>query len=175
VDLNTVNLPRVRVDSPATPASFQVPLTYRLYDVNASTCSIVVEYSMDGGGTWHPATAGPGGESTTGLTSAVTGVGHVFVWDALADLGYGTHSAVRIRITPSDPATGSSHATGDFSVVNPHGDFDLDGDWDLADFAAFQACFGQSVAGGCEGADFTGDDQVTLTDYELFIAGFTGP
>jgi len=175
VDLNTVNRPRVRLDTPGDPASFQVPLTYRLYDIDGSTCSIVAEYSMDGGGVWHPATAGAGGDGTTSLTSAVTGVAHVFVWDALPDLGYGTHAPVRIRITPSDAAVGGSHATGGFSVINPHGDFDFDGDWDLADFAAFQACFGQSVAGGCEGADFTGDDQVTLADYEVFVAGYTGP
>ncbi len=56
------------------------------------------------------------------------------------------------------------------------GDFDADGDVDLADFAAFQACFGRAFAPECLPADLIGlDRQIDLADYVEFAAGLTGP
>ncbi len=58
-------------------------------------------------------------------------------------------------------------------------DFDLDGDVDLADFSAFQACFNgpnQAAAAGCTGnADFDDDNDVDLSDFATFTSCFNGP
>ena len=124
------------------------------------------------------ATMGPGGDGTASLTSAVTGRSHTFVWDSVADIGYGPPSNVRVRITPFDSAAGSHDVTGDFEVHNPRGDFDGDGDFDLVDFARFQWCFsgsGGGVSPGCDAADFEPDGDVDLDDYHLFESALTGP
>lgn len=60
------------------------------------------------------------------------------------------------------------------------GDFDGDGDVDLADFAAFGQCFGGSglpPAPGCPAgvdADLDGDGDVDLSDFAIFAQNFTG-
>jgi len=57
------------------------------------------------------------------------------------------------------------------------GDFDEDGDVDLADFRDFQGCFG---AGGspdlfCRTADMDADGDVDGSDYTAFEASLDGP
>jgi hypothetical protein len=55
------------------------------------------------------------------------------------------------------------------------GDGDLDGDFDLRDFANLQNCFG-AAAGACLLAfDFDDNNQVGLLDYGTFESMFTGP
>ncbi|MBN1491141.1 MAG: SUMF1/EgtB/PvdO family nonheme iron enzyme [Phycisphaerae bacterium] len=58
-------------------------------------------------------------------------------------------------------------------------DFDDDDDVDLADFAAFAACFNgpnRPPAAACEGdADLDGDGDVDLADFAIFAACFNGP
>jgi hypothetical protein len=60
------------------------------------------------------------------------------------------------------------------------GDFDGDGDVDLADFAAFAQCFGGAnlpPAGSCPpgvDADFDDDGDVDLADFATFAQNFTG-
>ncbi len=58
-------------------------------------------------------------------------------------------------------------------------DFDQDGDVDLEDFAAFQACFNgpnAPPAVGCSvPADLDGDGDVDLVDFSRFQACFNGP
>ncbi|MCK4659857.1 MAG: VCBS repeat-containing protein [Phycisphaerae bacterium] len=61
------------------------------------------------------------------------------------------------------------------------GDFDIDGDVDLADFAGFQACFRTSdvvtlpLKPPCRHFDFEPDDDVDLDDYSQFCTKITGP
>ncbi len=59
------------------------------------------------------------------------------------------------------------------------GDLDGDNDVDLADFAAFQACFNgpnrTPRGSGCGGADGDLDGDVDLADFALFQACFHGP
>lgn len=57
------------------------------------------------------------------------------------------------------------------------GDFDADGDVDVADFGVFTACFsgaGNPVPPGCEAADFDCDGDVDIEDFAVFAANFTG-
>ena len=58
----------------------------------------------------------------------------------------------------------------------PAGDAEPDCDVDLADFARFQRCFGESrVSGECAVFDLETDDDVDLDDYELWTQSLTGP
>jgi len=55
------------------------------------------------------------------------------------------------------------------------GDFDGNGRIDLADFAAFQACFGQSAEGACTAGNLVGNDQqIDAADLAAFIVLLEG-
>jgi hypothetical protein len=106
---------------------------------------------------------GPGGEGTTSLASAVTGVPHIFVWDSIADIGYTLAPAARIRITPSDSSTGFGDETESFTVANGDTDGDglLDG-WELAYFGDLShTAQGDDDVGGPDG----------MTNFEEQAAG----
>lgn len=106
-----------------TPAGVQkgvVQISYDLIDPAALTCTIAVDYSTNGGGTYHPASPAAGGDGKTGLLSSPGGVAHVFAWNSLAD-GVATGATdhdVRVRITPADIAVGTASSTGNFTVDN---------------------------------------------------------
>jgi len=59
------------------------------------------------------------------------------------------------------------------------GDYDCDGDIDLADYAALDGCMTGSNGGpypsGCEAVDFEYDDDVDLADFASFRTTLTGP
>ena len=59
-------------------------------------------------------------------------------------------------------------------VPRGSGDFDLDNDVDLRDFARFQACYGRSIA-ECLPGDLAGDGEVDLSDTPLFVEQLVGP
>jgi hypothetical protein len=106
-----------------TPAGVQkgiVPIGYTLIDPTGTTCTIAVEYSINGGVAYQPATAATGGDGTAALVSSPGGVPHTFTWNSLAD-GVATGAAdsnVRLRITPTAAAPGSASATSNFTVDN---------------------------------------------------------
>jgi len=58
------------------------------------------------------------------------------------------------------------------------GDFDMDGDCDVNDFAHFQACFNGPAAlpaaAGCDDADFDSDADVDVGDFAAFQVCFNG-
>ncbi len=100
---------------------------------------------------------------------------------ATSSLTAGTYTAT---ITLTDPAaTNSPQTIGVTLVVNAPagitGDFDGDGDVDLADFALFQLCFnGPNAPPGSNcsvDADFDNDADVDLADFSLFQLCFNGP
>ena len=106
-----------------TPAGVQkgvVQIGYTLIDPAAPTCTIAVEYSINGGGVYQSATAAPGGDGTAALVSSPGGVPHLFTWNSLADsVATGAmDSNVRIRITPMATAPGSASNTSNFTVDN---------------------------------------------------------
>lgn len=59
------------------------------------------------------------------------------------------------------------------------GDFDCDGDVDLADFGAFQLCFtsnnGERLGSACDVFDFDLDCEVDLVDLDAFVPWLAGP
>jgi len=112
-------LPSVEITTPEDPVSGDVTIEYALSDAESDNCSIVVEYSEDGGTTWETATAGTGGDGTTGLTSSPDGTDHTYVWDSLTDLGTVYDTDVQFRITPTDTdGEGDTATSGNFTVDN---------------------------------------------------------
>jgi hypothetical protein len=85
-----------------------------------------------------------------------------------------------VRITSNDPdkplVVVPLTAT---AVDDPMPDIDRDGDVDLTDFGAFQACFNgpnRSPSTGCTSdADFDDDSDVDLGDFSQFQTCFNGP
>lgn len=117
--VSTTDSPPVAlVQTPGGVQSGDVVISYTLKDSQSDVCTISVLFSEDGGLSWHPATAGPGGEGTANLTSTPTGQTHVFVWDSVADIGLTDQNDIRIRITPSDTTVGTPGETHNFRVNN---------------------------------------------------------
>ncbi|HRX87614.1 MAG TPA: hypothetical protein P5572_21515 [Phycisphaerae bacterium] len=56
-----------------------------------------------------------------------------------------------------------------------NGDMDDDGDVDMGDFAAFQACFGGVAEGACAGANLAGDALIAPDDLAVLVARLDGP
>jgi hypothetical protein len=82
-------------------------------------------------------------------------------------------------LTPGDVVEGGIDAF-DISafVCNDigDGDFDIDGDVDLADFAEFQSCWGStSPLGVCAAGDLNGDSTVGIGDLSQFATQLGGP
>lgn len=109
--------PTATAATPTSPQTSNVSISYTLSDPYSDFCSIVVEVSTDGGTTFSPALAGPGGDGTNGLTSSPFGTPHTFVWDSKA-VGTGAPVTAIVRITPSDYAAGTPGLTGSFTVDN---------------------------------------------------------
>jgi len=113
------HVPQVAVSTPQGTQSGRVPISFLIYDDESDLCSIQVQYSANGGGTWHAATPGLGSCGTSGLSSSPNGDTHLYVWDSVADLGYVANSSVEIQMTPTDPGgTGWTIATSSFTVDN---------------------------------------------------------
>jgi len=96
----------------------------------------------------------------------------------------GLTSQVRVRFSVTDNPNNSIDEAGidavevfDLACVAAgNGDFDGDGDVDLADFAGFQACFGSSpVSPACRPGDMDGSNSIDLDDCVQFVAELTGP
>ncbi len=92
---------------------------FQLYDHESDVCSIQVQYSGNGGATWHAATEYfMGSCGTSGLSSNLA-YNTYYLWDSIADLGYVNNANVRIRITPTDVGgSGSPTDTNSFTVDN---------------------------------------------------------
>jgi len=95
-----------------------VHISYYLADSDSDFCTIIVEYSTNSGISWFNATMGIDGNGTAGLNTLPGGILHDYSWDSRADLGMTMQDDIRIRITPTDEATGIAAETGNFTVSN---------------------------------------------------------
>jgi uncharacterized delta-60 repeat protein len=112
--------PSVSITTPSGVQLGNIPINYSLSDVESDTCSIMVEYSTDGGGNWLIATMGWAGDGLTGLSSSPSGTAHMFLWNSRADnvALAGQEDNIKVRITPSDFHTGNPAESDSFSVDN---------------------------------------------------------
>jgi hypothetical protein len=111
----------VAVTTPVGIKSGLVNVAYSLLDPAGLTCGISVQYSTDGGTTFHSATSGPGGEGTRSLASAPTpGIAHIYQWNSMADgVGLaGPASGVVIQIVATELTSTAPAVTSSFTVNN---------------------------------------------------------
>jgi uncharacterized repeat protein (TIGR03803 family) len=118
--------PTASVTTPSGTLVNNISVAYSLKDPESDPASILVQFSTNGGATFATATAGPGGDGTTGLTTSPAGVAHTFVWNSFADLGAGAHN-VMLRITPSDKDGTGAPATTALFRVTAHAFVDVTG------------------------------------------------
>ncbi len=151
----------------------QIAVSYVVGHPQGIPCSVVVEFTPDGGASWWPASHGLGGDGLMKLSSSPAGVAHTFIWDSVADLGGAIkQEAVEVRITVSDEDFSSAPATtGLFSLDNTFEDADNDNlpdDWErrIADFDSDDDIV--SPADVNPNADFDGDGK---TNCEEYLAG----
>ena len=100
------------------PQSGNVTIGYSLTDAESSVYSVAVQYSTNGGGTWHAATPVAGGSGTSKLASSPAGTAHTFVWNTAADLGDVKNSDVELRIVPTNTWGTSAASATNASTVN---------------------------------------------------------
>ena len=113
------NAPSVTITTPGAPQSGNVTISYMLIDGESDTSTIVVKFSLNGGASFNPATAGPGGDGASSLGSSVSpGTAHTFVWNSLADVGAANNATIQIEITPSNADAGVPVKTTNFTVNN---------------------------------------------------------
>ena len=122
VSINVLQVTDQRPSATVVPLSGtqsgNVTISYSMFDPESDPCSIQVQYSLDGGGTWNSATP-TGGDGMTGLAASPSGVSHTFVWASGSDIVNTNISNVEICITPSDSGgTGTQGATNAFTVNN---------------------------------------------------------
>ncbi|MBN1514615.1 MAG: family 10 glycosylhydrolase [Phycisphaerae bacterium] len=68
------------------------------------------------------------------------------------------------------------HEDGTECIAYGSGDFEPDGDVDLADFTALQQCFGEPATPECYPGNLTGDDGlIDLEDFAVFAGAMAGP
>lgn len=90
-----------------------VPLSFTLSDIEQDTLTLKVEYSVDAGTTWKPATV-------TGTTTMISPENYAgdLVWNSLKDIPHQDISTIQVKVTPSDNDAGNSGATANFRVDN---------------------------------------------------------
>jgi hypothetical protein len=113
---NVNELPWVTVDTPSSPQSGNMEISFTLFDPESDLCNIVVHYSLDEGATWLRDWFFKGNMSN--LDSSPEGVEHTITWDTVNNLGKAKHPNVKIRITPIDEGYSGTAATTDTFIVD---------------------------------------------------------
>ncbi|MFZ4656071.1 MAG: FG-GAP repeat domain-containing protein [Caldilineaceae bacterium] len=105
--------------TPTVLDSPTIPLTYTLFDQEGDWVGrVAATYSMDGGGKWLPAVA-TSTTITTNLTTAPTGVQHVYNWNTFASGFFGQSDNVVLRLVAySQPLTTTQPITGSYRYTN---------------------------------------------------------
>jgi RHS repeat-associated protein len=108
---------------PALALTAVTPGAYRAFtvvgvtvtDADASPTFLELEYSLDGGQNWHPATVAAPSLAAAVATSAA-GVHYDLQWDSWADLGEVLANGVMVQVTARDPHGRGAGVSSAFSV-----------------------------------------------------------
>ncbi|MFQ5654394.1 MAG: hypothetical protein ACE5GW_06655 [Planctomycetota bacterium] len=106
----------VSITTPAVTVGGEVSFDYTVRDANGDHVGLLLEFSLDGGGSWSVATPGSGGEGTESITADAVGIPHSVTWWAQNDAPGFTGTVGRLRLTPVDIESGSAGTTLTFSV-----------------------------------------------------------
>ena len=130
----------VLVNTPDT-VSVNMDIAYSLSDSESDTLSLLVDYSLDQGQSWVPASLLSVltlGEITIIAPVDYTGTA---IWQTLADVGFQRLSGVQLRITPSDVDPGSPATATDVTIRNYPADYTGDLIINTEDLAVFAAAW----------------------------------
>jgi len=118
---NSANTPpsvSITIPTVGSTKSGTIHFQYDLVDANSDVCTIVAEFSTDGGLSYAPLTPGYPSVQTSLLTGDPAGVTAGLDWDSPVDIPSSSGATpVIVRITPRDGVTGSG-ATRSFTVDN---------------------------------------------------------
>jgi hypothetical protein len=113
--------PRVVVQTPASPASGNVSITFQIMDRERDNASVLLEYSVDNGLVWLTATLANTAEVQGLETSHYPGIEHTVEWNSVADaVGCSGNQNVIVKVLPSDAhnPNGTADTTDSFIVNN---------------------------------------------------------
>ncbi|MEE8143235.1 MAG: hypothetical protein V3T77_09050, partial [Planctomycetota bacterium] len=85
-------------------------------DANEDYVGLLLDYSLNDGLDWEPATPGGAGDGTFSVSTSVGGDSHDVSWSAQVDATGAVEPEVRLRITPVDVQSGTPGETLFFSV-----------------------------------------------------------
>lgn len=114
----------------ATIHSGPVRLAFMASDTENDIVSISLDYSLDGGLTYHSGTA-------TGSAMVVPGRYYEAYWSSFDDLGFVYGANVMLRLNPADNDPGVPRVAGPFTITNLVGDFNFDKSIDGSDLIPF--------------------------------------
>lgn len=110
--------------------SGKLPLKFVVIDAESDTVYVSLEYSLDEGSTYIPASAPE-------MIIPQPGKNIVITWDTEKDLGYVYNQEAILRLKASDKYPGEQAITGPFIVTNLIGDYDNNREIDSGDLLLF--------------------------------------
>lgn len=114
--------PTIHELTPGERGQSLLSINYTISDPDSDEVSILPEYSIDGGNTWHPATlfVPSSGGGTSGLDTTPEPTAYRFVWNVEADLGDMRYEDALFRLTPYDRwDKGQTVTSGPFQINQP--------------------------------------------------------
>ena len=84
-DFTDMPSPRVIVNTPASPASGNILITFQVMDVEKDQISVQLEYSLDNGTSFFVASLADASEALNLDSDHFPGIGHTVQWDSVAD------------------------------------------------------------------------------------------
>jgi len=112
--------PSVNIIDPEEGQEGDIVVDYTLTDPASDTCTITVQYQIDGEGTWNNCTSAsiiPNPQA--GVASSDAGINYSFMWDTLTDLGaVAVDVWVRVKADDGAPSTGYGVTSSSFIVDN---------------------------------------------------------
>jgi len=112
--------PAVNIVDPGAGQGGNIVIDYTLTDPASDTCTITVQYQIDGQPTWNNCTSAsiiPNPQ--TGVASSAAGIDYSFMWESETDLGAVVVDVwVRVKADDAAPSTGFGVTTAAFNVDN---------------------------------------------------------
>ncbi|MFC1694282.1 T9SS type A sorting domain-containing protein, partial [Candidatus Latescibacterota bacterium] len=119
VDYNEPPLITDFMVDPNSVYSGQMKVTFKASDAEDDTLGVILEYSLDDGKIYLPATVS---EYITTLPDGILFI----TWETFNDIGNCYEKKVYLRLTPRDKDPGTPYVAGPFTITNLTGDYNFD-------------------------------------------------